>query len=68
MITVENAVPGMNISTISIHQLVVATNAVKYYTSIGGMPKFDNMHYINVLGEYSTDYNAYILLNKKTSS
>ena len=67
-IATNNAIWGTNISMIPIRQLVVATNAVKYYTSIGGMPKFDNTHYINVLGEYSTDYNAYILLNKKTSS
>ena len=64
MITVENAVPGMNISTISIHQLVVATNAVKYYTTIRQVPDFENMHYVNVLGGFNIDYDAYVLLKK----
>ena len=63
----ENAVPGTNIITISTRLLVVATNAVKYYTAIRRMPKFDNMHYVNVLGEFKTDYNAYVLLKKQNS-
>ena len=57
-IAAENDVPGTNISTISIRRLVVATNAVKYYTVIGRIPEFDNIHYVNVLGGFRTDYDA----------
>ena len=49
-IAVKNTVPGTNISTISIRRLIVATNAVKYYTEMRWMPDFNNMHYVNVLG------------------
>ena len=62
----KNAIPGMNIRPISTWRLVVATNAVKYYTAIGRTPEFDNMHYVNVLGGFNTDYNAYVLLKKHT--
>ena len=40
---------------------------MKYYTVIVRTPDFDNMHYINVLEEFKTDYGAYFLLEKKTS-
>ena len=66
-IAAKNAVKGRSISIISTRRLVVATNAVKYYTAIGRMTKFDNMHYINVLGEFNTDYDVYVLLKRKTS-
>ena len=33
-------------------------NAVKYYTAIGRTSDFENMHYVNVLGKFKTDYNA----------
>ena len=66
-IAAKNAVPGTNISTISICRLVVATNDVKYYTAIGWMPAFDNMQYVNVLGYLKTDYDDYVLLKKQTS-
>ena len=63
----KNAVLEMNISTISIHRLVIATNAVKYYTAIVRTPDFDNMHYVNVRGEFRTDYYAYVQMKKQTS-
>ena len=66
-IAAGNAVPRTNISAISIFRLVVATNAVKYYTAIGRTPDFYNMHYVNVLGEFKTGYDTYILLKKQTS-
>ena len=66
-IAAKNAVRRTNIITISIRPLVVATNTVRYYTSIGQTPNFDNTYYVNVFGEFKTDYNAYILLKKKTS-
>ena len=43
-IAAKKAVPGKNISTISICQLVVATNAVMYYIEIRRMHDFYNMH------------------------
>ena len=67
-IATENAAPGTNINTISIYRLVVARNDVKYYTAIGRTPNFDNMHYVNMLGEFSTGYYAYVLLKKQTST
>ena len=66
-IVAENAVPGTNLSMISTSRLVAATNDVKYYTAIGRTPEFDNMHYVNVLGEFKTEYGAYVLLKKQTS-
>ena len=64
-IAAEAEIPGANLSTISIRRLVVATHAVKYYTSIGRTPDFDNMHYVNVLSAFRTDYEAYMLLRKQ---
>ena len=46
----KNAVQAMNISTISIRCLVVATNSVKYYNAIRWMLDFENMHYANMIG------------------
>ena len=54
-IAAKISILGTSISTISILWLVVATNAVKYYTEIGRTPNFYNMHYVNVLGEFKTD-------------
>ena len=64
-ISAKNTVTAMNTSTISIQQLVVATNDVKNYTVIGLMPDFENMHYVNVIVEFKTDYYAYALTKKK---
>ena len=66
-ISEKNAVPGTNISTIWIRRLVVATNSVNYYTVIGKTPDFDNMHFVNVIGGFKTEYNSYVLLKKQTS-
>ena len=57
-IAAENAVPGKNISAISILWLVVATNAVNYYTAIWRTTDFENMHYVNVIGEFKIYYDA----------
>ena len=66
-VVAKNAVPGTNISTISIRRLVVATNSVNYYTVIEKTPDFDNMHFVNVIGGFKTEYNSYVLLKKQTS-
>ena len=57
-IAAGNAVPGTSISKISIRCLVVDTDIVNYYTVIGRTPDFDNIHYVNVLGEFKTDFDA----------
>ena len=49
-ISSKNTVTAMNTSTISIQQLVVATNDVKYYTAIGRMPKFEKYTTLMLLG------------------
>ncbi len=64
-ITAEPAVNAANISSISIRRLVVAMQAVKYYTSIGRIPNEINMHYGNILSTFKTDYEAYALLRKQ---
>ena len=66
-IAAENAVPGTNISTISIRRLVVAAQAVKYYNAINRIPDFENMHYVDVLSNFKADHDAYVLLKKQTS-
>ena len=58
MISAKKSVPGTNIRMISICRLVVATNAVKYYTVIERTSEFDIMHSVNVLGEFKTDYDT----------
>ena len=63
----KKAVPGTNISTISIRSLDISTNDVKYYNAIGQPPGLDNIHYVNALGEFNIDYNSYVLLNKQSS-
>jgi hypothetical protein len=64
-ISAEAEVLGANISSISIRRLVVAMNAVKYYTSVGRTPEAANMHYDNILSGFKTDYEAYCLLKKQ---
>ena len=49
-IAAENSLSLTNTSTISILQLVVSTNDLKYYTVIGRTPNFNNIHYVNVPG------------------
>ena len=44
-ITGEAAVPGANVNSISVHRLIVASNAVKYYTSIDRNITAQAMHY-----------------------
>ena len=65
-IAAKNNVTATSTSTISIQKLFFDTNDVKYYTAIGQMPDFENMHYVNVIGEFKTDYYVYSLKKKKT--
>lgn len=50
-IAAEPAVAGANISTISTRRLIIAVNAVKYYTSIDRTVTPASMHYNNVLAD-----------------
>ena len=66
-IQAENEVPRTNISTIYIRRLVVATHAVNYYRSIGRVPGYYNMNYVNVLSAFNADHDAYSLIWKQDS-
>ena len=67
LIAAEAAVPAANVSTISIRRLVIAVQAVKYYTNIGRTPDNTNMHYVNVLSNFKSDHEGYELLKKGDS-
>ena len=47
-ITAERAVPGANLSSISVRRLITAVNAAEYYTSIGRTMTVDSMNYNDV--------------------
>ena len=64
-IQAEAAVAASNVSTISIHRLIVASNAAKYYHSIGRTLSFPNMHYASVLSDFQDDFAAYEVLKKQ---
>jgi hypothetical protein len=55
----EPAVPGANISTISTRRLIVAMNAVKYYTSINRTINPACMHHINVLTPFKLEWDEF---------
>jgi hypothetical protein len=58
----EEAVPGANISSISVQRLIVAVNAAKHYNAIGRAMTAQNMHYNNVLSLFKVEYEAYASL------
>ena len=58
----EAAVPGANISSISVSRLITAVNAAKYYDSIARVMNPQNMNYANVLSTFKIEYEAYISL------
>ena len=55
----EAAVPGANVSSISVQRLIVAANAVRYYASIGGTMDASSMHYGNFLSAFKIEWEAY---------
>ena len=61
----EAAVPGANISTISVHRLIVASDAARYYHDIGRSMTLASMHYNNVLSDFKDDWKAYVQLRKQ---
>ena len=42
----EDAVPGANVSSISVQRLIVAANTARYYASIGSTMDASSMHYL----------------------
>ena len=61
----EPEVRGTSISTQSMVRLTVASNAVKYYTSVGRVPNAANLHYNNVLSTFRIEHEAYEKLQKE---
>ena len=59
-ISAEPAVPGANISSISVQRLIVAVNAAKYYSSIGRNMTAANMHYSNILAAFKIEWDAFV--------
>ena len=55
----EAAVPGANLSSISVQRLIVATIAARYYASIGRTMDASSMHYGNVLSTFKIEWEAY---------
>ena len=64
-ITAEQEVSGANISSISVQRLIVATDAAKYYSSIGRAMTPVNVHYANILSTFKIEWDAYISLKKE---
>ena len=59
-IAAEAAVPGANVSSISVSRLIIAVNAAKYYNSIVRAMNSQNMNYTNVLNTFKIKYEACI--------
>ena len=55
----EAALPGANVSSISFQRLMVATNAARYYASIGRTMDDSSMHYGNFLSTFKIEWEAY---------
>ena len=64
-IEAEAAVPAGNLSTASVHRLIVAANAARYYRDIGRTRTVAIMHYNNILAGFKLDFDAYCTLKKQ---
>lgn len=64
-IEAEDAVPAGNISIASVHRLIVAANAARYYRDIGRNRTVARMHYNNILANFKVDHAAYITLKRQ---
>ena len=58
-INAEPAVPGANLSSISVRRLIVAMYAAEYYTSIDRTMTVPSMHYNNVLKSFKIEWETY---------
>ena len=52
----EAAVPGANVSSISVQRLIVAANAAQYYASIGRTMDSFIMQYGNILSTFKIEW------------
>lgn len=64
-IEAEPAVPAGNLSIASVHRLIVAADAARYYRDIGRTRSVANMHYNNILSGFKIDFDAYCTLKKQ---
>ena len=64
-IPATTAVPGANVSSITVQRLLVACRAAKYYDSIDRVMSTGSMHYTNILSNFKIEYEAYEALKKK---
>ena len=64
-IAAEIAVPGANISSISVQRLIVAMHAAEYYTAIDRNMSVPNFHYTNVLKNFKLEWDTYQDLRKQ---
>ena len=64
-IAAEPAVNGANISSASVHRLIVAADAARYYRDIGRQRTIARMNYNNVLAGFKVDFEAYRVLKKQ---
>ena len=55
----EAAVPGANVSSISVQRLIVAANAARYYASISRKMDASSMQYGNVPSNFKIEWEAY---------
>ena len=61
----ENAVPGANISSISVQRLIVTMHAAEYYTVIDRSMYVANFHYMNILKNFKVEWDTYQDLRKQ---
>ena len=61
-ISEEIEIAGTSVSSISICRLIVASNAVKFYVSVGRIMTNSNMYYTNVLQDFKLEHEGYSTL------
>ena len=64
-IAAEIAVPGANISSISVQRLIVAMHAAEYYAAIDRSMSVVNFHYTNILKNFKLEWDTYQDLRKQ---
>ena len=64
-IAAEAAVPAANISSVSVNRLCIASDAAKYYHSIGRTLTLQKMHWNNVLATFKIEFEAYEKLREE---
>ena len=64
-VTAEVEISGANVSSISVRRLIVASNAAKYFTSVGRAMTPINMHYTKVLSNFKIEWEAYLELKSE---